>query len=312
MNDLIRRAALHIIAESAFHCTKDDLKSVADEFTVINKLPQNVLILLVPLLKFLPLSERRAIDKARKNLGEYVLSIAEQIKSEGSIVDGTARAIIDYLVQSEELTTDDLRDHSLTFMFAGFESTTNTLQWTLAILAEHKIVQQKLYETLSTIAAPGTCPDIDTLQSCVYLNNCINESMRLSPVVPVISRDTVDDDVLPFTKVVVPAGTTVLLSIHGAHRNPAVFGADADKFRPERWDDPTLKERIGVCGFFPFSAGPRNCIGKEFALNELLILLSILVRNFEFNIRKEDFPTRKFGVTMQPTPYNMTIRAREE
>ena len=182
----------------------------------------------------------------------------------------------------------------------------------LALLATHENVQTKLHEQLCEVMGKNKNVDIDALRQCAYLNNVIRESLRVLPTAPLIARSTFEDDVLPFSKVVIPKGETIAISIYHIHRNRQIYGEDAEDFRPERWEDPDLERRCGSCGYMPFSVGKRNCIGKEFAVNELCVLLGSIVRNFSFEFAPgEVFPQKKQHVTLRlKTGYRLKFAHR--
>jgi cytochrome P450 len=314
LQEAVSRAALNIVADAAFHMERKDL--VQTEATVLKMREGGMQFLeFFPLFSMLPTAGMRSAQEFHRHVTNCVLKAISRVRelSASNPEEHSGRAIIDFLVQSKELTTKELCDHSVTLMFAGFDTSSNTVMWALAHLAQHQDVQQKLFEEMAAVMGPGIYPDVDVVRRCGYLTNVIKETMRVTPVVNDLPRSAVADDVLPYSKVVIPAGTEVDVSIIGAHRNPRVFGPDANDFRPERWEDPSLEQRIGSCGFIPFSAGPRNCIGKDFAWNEMYVLLSLLVRNFSFKFGEgQTFPKQQFTVVVYPEAYRLQIRERVE
>jgi PHYB activation tagged suppressor 1 len=314
VKDIIHRTALSIIAEAAFHTT--DSKDTAE----VNRLFQLIIndlwhpLHLTRLGRWLSPKLRR-IDRFKKEADEMISQTARRIHEEGKIItEGTGRTIIDYLLQSKELTMDDIRDHSITFMSAGFETTSNSLQWTMALLAQNPQCQQRLYEELSLVMGANSTADIDNLRTCVFLDAVIREGMRMRPVVQVTGREAVEDDVLPSTRTVVPAGTTVLTSFMAMHHSKAIYGDDVLVYRPERWLDADVKARADEKGFLPFSLGKRNCIGKEFAWNEMMILLGVLARNFEWQFPPADapnfFPKADNHFLNVPVSYTLRMKRR--
>ena len=283
VKDIIHRTALNIIAEAAFHTTDEK------DTNEVNRLFQMIISDLWHPMHLTSIGRAlspklRRIDRLKEEADEFINRTAKRIREEGIIVtEGTGRTIIDYLLQSSELTLNDIRDHSITFMSAGFETSSNSLQWIIALLAKHPECQQRLFEELSLVMTLGSTPEIDNLRTCQFLDAVIREGMRLRPVVTVVPRDSLVDDVLPSTKAVIPAGSTVLTSFLALHFNKSVYGQDAEEFRPERWLDPALRSRAEERYFLPFGLGKRNCIGKEFAWNEISILLAVMARNFQWS-----------------------------
>ena len=102
------------------------------------------------------------------------------------------------------------------------------------------------------------------------------------PPVPHVGREAEQDDVLPGSKTFVPKGVSVYCEFAVMHQDPKVWGPDATEFRPERWEEPGLDEKVTNKHWLPFSGGNRNCIGKDFAMNEMQLILTQLVRTFHF------------------------------
>jgi cytochrome P450 len=303
VQDLINRTTLNVIAEAAFHA--DDPKAVEDIgrlFNMIQDESSDAFIVLnapLPGVEHLPFGPPARVRQTLKQVLPHIAAVQAKVLP-GEVTDGSGKALIDYLLSSKNLSDIELRDHSVTFMFAGHETTSNSLQWMLALLATRREIQNKLFEELCEVMGKGKSVDIDTLRQCQYLNNVVKESLRVLPTAPLIAKSLLVDDVLPYSKTVVPKGETVVISIYHIHRNKHIYGDDAEEFRPERWEDADLERRCGSCGYIPFSVGKRNCIGKDFALNELCVLLGTIVRNFSFAFAEgETFPKHKLHVTLR-------------
>jgi len=194
------------------------------------------------------------------------------------------KKLIDFMAENPALKPNEILDHACTFAFAGHETTSTALIWFLYFVAKHPDVQEKLAEELSeAFPAGGVAPSMDALRGLEYLNAVTSESMRVIPPVVAVIRVATEDIVLPASKTFVPKGTSLHIGMYPLHRHPHVWGPDADTFRPERWiEDPELRSRVTPCAFMPFAVGKRACIGKDFAMQELLLGAAMLVRNFKF------------------------------
>ncbi|XP_071576478.1 cytochrome P450 4C1-like [Temnothorax nylanderi] len=189
-------------------------------------------------------------------------------------------AMLDLLIAAsrEGLMTDlDIREEVDTFMFEGHDTTAMGLCYILALLAEHKDIQDHVRNEVDTALQENEEKfTMKLLQDLPYLDRCIKEALRLYPSVFLISRIPAED--VKLQSYLVPAGTFLHLNIYAVHRdpnfwsNPEVF--DPDRFLPER------SRNRHPYSYLPFSAGPRNCIGQRFAMLELKAMIAPLVHNF--------------------------------
>jgi cytochrome P450 len=314
VGDVVHAAALNIIAEAAFHTkTKEELEEINTCFSLVRA------NLTVRLLHFTAIGRAlspslRRVDAAKRRFGSYVARTSARFREEGLVAtEGSGRTIFDYLLNAPGFTAENVQDHAVTMMFAGFDTSSNSLQWLLALLAANPAVQQRLYDELAASVGLASVPQVDDLKKCAYLDAVIREGMRMFTVVASVARLAAADDVLP-SKAIVPAGYTVMVPFHGFHYKKEIYGEDVDAFRPERWFEPGLRARVDAnYGFIPFSIGRRHCIGKDFAWNELTTLLTVLVRNFSFVLAPgEKFPTNAANLLTVPLKYSLDMTLRSE
>ncbi|PLB49781.1 putative cytochrome P450 alkane hydroxylase [Aspergillus steynii IBT 23096] len=161
-----------------------------------------------------------------------------------------------------------IRDELMNVLLAGRDTTASLLSNMFFMLAKHPHVWAKLQEEIATL--DGRIPTYSQLRNLTYLKYCMNESLRLHPVVPANSRVAMTDTVLPVgggpngqSPVFVSKGTVVGYSTYSMHRREDFYGPDAEEFRPERW--ATLRPGWE---YLPFNGGPRICVGQQYALTE--------------------------------------------
>jgi len=154
-------------------------------------------------------------------------------------------------------------------------------------LAMHPPVLTRLRQEILDVVGPTERPDFGRIKEMKYLRAVINESLRLLPPVPFNSKYTVESTTLtdPQTGVkhFIPKGTRVALGISSMQRSTDYWGPDAVEFQPERWlDDRNAKYYLAnPFIFLPFLAGPRICLGQQFAYNEVSFFLVRLLQRFE-------------------------------
>ncbi|KAK3907468.1 Cytochrome P450 4C1 [Frankliniella fusca] len=195
-------------------------------------------------------------------------------------------AFLDHLLElaeSENLSDEDIREEVDTIMFEGHDTTAAALSFAAFSLATNQHVQDKLFDEMQHIFGDSdrdaTYQDLADMK---YLERVIKETLRLYPSVPLFWRDVREEVTLgsqyPPSGYKVPAGSTVCCNMYMLGRNPDAFEDpelfDPDRFLPERWHGKHPFD------YTPFSAGPRNCVGQKFAMLEMKVTLSKLVRNF--------------------------------
>ncbi|XP_018393738.1 PREDICTED: uncharacterized protein LOC108772664 [Cyphomyrmex costatus] len=196
---------------------------------------------------------------------------------------GTQRkrlAMLDLLIAASReglMTESDIREEVDTFTFAGHDTTATGLSFLLALLAEHKDIQDRVRNEIdSAMQENDEKISMKLLQQLPYLERCIKEALRLYPSAPFIIRVSGED--VKLQSYLVPAGTNIVINIYDVNRNPN-FWPNSEVFDPDRFLPEKNRNRHPY-SFITFSAGPRNCIGQRFAMLEMKIMTAFLVHNF--------------------------------
>ncbi|OIW27860.1 cytochrome P450 [Coniochaeta ligniaria NRRL 30616] len=175
-----------------------------------------------------------------------------------------------------------IRDELVNILIAGRDTTASLISNVFFVLSRRPDIWRKLREEVRQ-HFEGKLPRFDQIPQCKYVRYTINESLRLFPPVPVNSRVAVCDTVISrgggadgHAPVLITQGTPIVYNISGLHRREDVYGADAEEFKPERWE----ALRVGW-QFLPFSGGPRVCIGQQFAITEASYVLIRFLQTFE-------------------------------
>ena len=184
----------------------------------------------------------------------------------------------------EAMSERALIDEVMTLVVAGHETTASALNWTWYLLSQHPQVEARLHAEIDS-AAPVSAPSLAQMESLAFTQQVVNEALRLYPPGWLLSRRTIEPDVLSGFEI--PARTNVLLPLYLLHRHPR-YWQDPDGFRPERFA-PEQEAQRPRFAYMPFAAGPRHCIGETFALYEMLMRLYKVARRYRL-VHVPDMP----------------------
>lgn len=173
----------------------------------------------------------------------------------------------------EPMAPRELLDEVMTLVVAGHETTAASLNWVWYLLSQHPDVLAKLHAELDAVPEKATLSYQDA-EDLKYTQAVINEAMRLFPPGWILSRRTIEDDVLSGAPI--PAGTDVMLSPYLIGRHPSHWESP-EEFRPERFLAEDPRDRWV---YIPFAAGPRHCVGENFAMYEMTAHVSRVARRW--------------------------------
>ncbi len=229
------------------------------------------------------------LEKPRNARFQSALQSVEQVVAQ--IIDERRRAyqdtgdLLSMLLQARDEETgvgmDDrqLRDQVITLLLAGYETTASALTWTWVLLAQHPEWLQKLRtQVVNTIG--DLPPGVQDLPNLPYTRMVFEEGLRIYPPAWILGRKALGEDEIG--GFFVPANTIVAISPYTLHRrlddwpDPEVF--DPERFTPER---SAGRRRFA---YLPFGAGPRQCIGNNFAMTEAQIILAMIARLYSLEL----------------------------
>lgn len=179
----------------------------------------------------------------------------------------------------ERLTAENIRRQVITFLIAGHETTSGALSFALHYLAQNPDIAARARAEVDRVWGDTDRPAYDQIARLRYVRRVLDESLRLWPTAPAFAREARQDTVLggvhPMRQ-----GAWALVLTAMLHRDPAVWGADAEAFDPDRFDAKAVRARPAHT-FKPFGTGARACIGRQFALHEATLVLGLLLRRYE-------------------------------
>ncbi|KAG5043563.1 hypothetical protein AAZX31_03G141800 [Glycine max] len=232
--------------------------------------------------RLLNIGSERRLRRAVKEVHEFARNIVREKKKE--LKEKQSLESVDMLsrfLSSGHSDEDFVTDIVISFILAGKDTTSAALTWFFWLLSKNPRIEK---EVLKEIMEKSEAPVYDEVKDMVYTHAALCESMRLYPPVPLDTKETVDDDVLP-DGTVVKKGMMVTYHVYAMGRMESIWGEDWSEFKPERWLEKVESGKwkfVGRNSFtYPvFQAGPRICLGKEMAFMQMQRLVAGILRRF--------------------------------
>ncbi len=204
--------------------------------------------------------------------------------------------LLDYVDEDSlnEMTKKQIRDEVTTIFMAGHDTTAQTLSWIFYELAKDKDISRKVTVEASHVL-PKELSGLEVLSHLHYTKKVIQEGLRYYPSISAILRKPICDDVIFGTKVQV--STNILINIYGMHHHPD-YWENPEIFDPERF---SAAKFIGIKPFvyLPFGGGPRLCIGSNFAMMVMQVVVSSVCERYEFDVMEGYIPEIDPNITLK-------------
>ncbi|MFH8901308.1 cytochrome P450 [Streptomyces coeruleorubidus] len=224
-------------------------------------------------------SRRNAADIAHLNrtVDEMVRARRASGRGDGDLLDRMLETA--HPETGERLEPRNVRRQVITFLVAGHETTSGALSFALHYLSRHPEVAARARAEVDRVWGDAAEPAYEQVARLRYVRRVLDESLRLWPTAPAFAREARQDTVLagehPMRR-----GAWALVLTPMLHRDPEVWGTDAERFDPDRFDARAARSRAPHT-FKPFGTGARACIGRQFALHEATLVLGLLLRRYE-------------------------------
>lgn len=196
--------------------------------------------------------------------------------------------------QGNPFSESELLDELITLVVAGFETSANTLNWAWYLLSKHADVEARLIEEATRCIPNAESVTAEAAAEMLYTQQVLEETLRLYPPVWLFTRRAQEDDELADFDV--PPGTDIYLSPYVLHRTED-YWTDPNTFNPDRFllGDKPKKDRP----YFPFSLGPRRCVGEYFSFLEMKIHLGLLLPRFRMHLDDASDPGLELGINLR-------------
>ncbi|XP_047306869.1 cytochrome P450 714C2-like [Impatiens glandulifera] len=254
----------------------------------------------IPGMRHLPTKSNRETWTLEREVKELVLKVVKERKKVGHendllqmVLEGARNTHL-----SQEATDQFIVDNCKNIYLAGYETTAVAASWCFMLLASNPDWQDRIRKEVLQLVPTGETPDSNMLRKMKQVSMVINETLRLYPPVPVISREALKD--MKFGNLNVPKGVNVWTITLTTHTDPTIWGPNSYEFNPERFSNGIM----GACKlpymYMPFGVGPRVCLGQNLAMTELKILIATIVSKFSFTLSPTYVHSPSVSLVVEP------------
>jgi cytochrome P450/NADPH-cytochrome P450 reductase len=208
----------------------------------------------------------------------------------------------------ESLSDENIRYQIITFLIAGHETTSGLMSFTLYFLVNNPEVLERAYEEVDRVLGKdiGVMPTPQQVSHLIYVQQILNESLRLYPTAPAIGLYPYKDEIIG-GKYKLKKNTFVTLLTLMLHRDPSVWGPEPEKFNPENFSREAEAKRP-VNAFKPWGNGQRACIGRQFAMQEATLVMGMLLQRFQFFDHKKYQLKIKESLSIKPDGFTLKVK----
>jgi len=297
---LMTNLTLEIISEAIFSNGVDEKADlVSRQITLLNQYATDKLNSPIRIPAIIPTPANVKERNAIKVLDKIIFDIIDKRRKEGVSKSDLLSMLLDARDEDtgEAMDNQQLRDEVMTIFIAGNETTANAMAWILYLLSQNPEAEEKMIKEIDDKLNAGIELNFQNVLGFTYVRQVIDEGLRLFPPAWVVGRRNNTEDEIGGFRIL--KDTNILMPIMYFHRSEKYWDEPL-KFKPERFA-PALKNNIDRYVYFPFGGGPRLCIGNNFALVEMQIILIQLYRRYKFRLKP--------GFTVEPEPM-ITLRPR--
>lgn len=275
--------------------TNDVLRDVGTFLSILGK-PDPMDLMGLP--KIIPRFSKRkgfkAIDRLRKRVTTLSEDRRARINADSSVPDDFLTLLLKTEDADGPLSSEEIEDHIVTFIGAGHETTSRALTWMAYLLSQDTQAREKVETEIDDLDM--SLPAVQWAKHLPWAMACFEETMRLYPPAPIISRYAIEAD--QFGPVYIPKNCNILVNLWALHRHEKLWD-HPDSFKPARFFGKA-RESIDRFQYLPFGMGHRVCIGQRFALQEAAILIALIFKSYRFDFAGERPPWPLMRITLQP------------
>ncbi|KAJ4874006.1 Cytochrome P450 72A15 [Raphanus sativus] len=294
-----------VISRTAFGSSYKEGQRIFELQTELAQLMiQTFLKAFIPGYLYLPTKGNRRMKAASREIQVILRGIINKRLRVREAGEAPSDDLLGILLESNlgqtkgnEMSTEDVMEECKLFYFAGQETTSVLLVWTMVLLSQHQDWQARARQEVKQVFGDKE-PDTEGLNQLKVMTMILYEVLRLYP--PAVQLTRAIHKEMKLGDLTLPGGVQISLPILLVHRDTQLWGKDASEFKPERFQDGVSKATKGLVSFFPFGWGPRICIGQNFTLMETKMALALILQRFSFEISPSYVHAPYTVLTLQP------------
>jgi cytochrome P450/NADPH-cytochrome P450 reductase len=261
---------------------------------------------------------KRRIDQMGKDVA-YMNGLVDRIIAERRKTGGSGENdLLNYMLDGvdkatgEKLSDENIRYQINTFLIAGHETTSGLMSFTLYFLLNHPDVLARAYEEVDRVLGRDISvqPTLKQVTQLQYVSQIIQEALRLWPTAPAFSVYPYRDEVIGGKYKLKERTFTTVLTLM-LHRDKSVWGENADDFDPDNFSKEAVAARP-VNAYKPFGNGQRACIGRQFAMQEAVLVMGMILQRFELVDHTGYELKIKESMSIKPDGFRMKVRMRQD
>jgi cytochrome P450 len=283
IREAFNKITLGIVAKTLFDVEAGSAATVITEsIGVLQEIATQRFQAVIPVPDWMPtpvrVRQKKLSEKVQQAVMNLIAERRQRNQDRGDLLSMLLNATDENGVGLSDI---ELRDEIVTLFLAGYDTTALTLSWARYLLAQNPQAEAALYHEVDTVLA-GKAPTFEDLKRLPYTNQVVKETLRLYPPAWFNSRQPIAPITLGGHQI--PKGALIMSCIYSMHRHPN-YWEDPNAFKPERFAEAAgLEKSLPKFTYYPFGGGQRICIGQQFALMEIPLVLATLVQGGYFKL----------------------------
>ncbi|XP_057796024.1 cytochrome P450 CYP72A219-like [Salvia miltiorrhiza] len=262
-------------------------------------------LIVIPGWRYLPTKVNRRLSAITREVQSLLRGMIDERQKAaapaddllGLLMESSSRSVEESGNKKGGMSIEDVMEECKLFYFAGSETTSSLLVWTMVLLCMHPEWQTRAREEVNRVMANSE-PAFEALNHLKAVTMILQEALRMYPPLPLTARGPTET--VKVGDLTIPKGVHMTLLIGQVHYDPEIWGEDAREFKPQRFEKGIPDGAKMKAGFIPFGSGPRACIGQNMAMMEAKVALAMILRRFSFQLSPSYVHAPFSLLTLQP------------